>query len=163
MCPYGVSVHPRRYTMRDYPTSFRSGSKNPIQQRIVADNREQTNVLALAGPGSGKTRMLVHRIAYLVRPRRSRAHLSRPGNAIGRRQLYGPGGPSRQRIVQRCDPPRGGTPARQRSSTEGLRRTTGAAADGVPLDSGGQIPGHWSVAVRIDIGARRANARRRGG
>ena len=58
------------------PASWRSiveSLKNPNQQRIVADDREQTNVLVLAGPGSGKTRVLVHRIAYLVRVRRENA------------------------------------------------------------------------------------------
>ena len=43
---------------------------DPNQRRIVADDREETNVLTLAGPGSGKTRVLVHRIAYLIRVRR---------------------------------------------------------------------------------------------
>ncbi len=43
---------------------------NPVQKRIVADSREHTNVLVLAGPGSGKTRVLVHRIAFLIRARR---------------------------------------------------------------------------------------------
>ena len=47
--------------------------KNPVQQRIVADDREETNVLILAGPGSGKTRVLVNRIAYLIRVRRESA------------------------------------------------------------------------------------------
>ena len=55
------------------PESWRAiveSLNNPIQRRIVADDREQTNVLILAGPGSGKTRVLVHRIAYLIRVRR---------------------------------------------------------------------------------------------
>ncbi len=46
---------------------------NPVQRRIVADDREEINILVLAGPGSGKTRVLIHRIAYLIRVRRESA------------------------------------------------------------------------------------------
>ena len=43
------------------------------QQNIVSDDRVQTSVLIIAGPGAGKTRVLVHRIAYLLRCKREPA------------------------------------------------------------------------------------------
>ena len=59
-----------RQTTPDSWQSIVDSLNNPVQRRIVADDREQTNVLVLAGPGSGKTKVLVHRIAYLIRVRR---------------------------------------------------------------------------------------------
>lgn len=63
----------RQTTPQSWESIVESLSR-PHQRSIVADDRENTNVLVLAGPGSGKTRVLVHRIAYLVRIRRENPH-----------------------------------------------------------------------------------------
>lgn len=63
----------RRETLPNHYDEIVTDLGNRVQERIVADDRERTNVLILAGPGSGKTRVLVHRIAYLIRVRREAA------------------------------------------------------------------------------------------
>lgn len=40
--------------------------KNPDQSSLVTASEKQ-NILVLAGPGSGKTRVIVHRVAFLIR------------------------------------------------------------------------------------------------
>ena len=45
---------------------------NPVQMAIVA-SPEDSNMLVLAGPGAGKTRVVVHRCAYLLRVLRAPA------------------------------------------------------------------------------------------
>lgn len=60
----------QRQTTPDSWRAIVESLENHNQIQIVSDDREQTNVLVLAGPGSGKTRVLVHRIAYLIRVKR---------------------------------------------------------------------------------------------
>ncbi|MER9567113.1 RecQ family ATP-dependent DNA helicase [Mesorhizobium sp. M0571] len=60
----------RRQTTSTSWKAIVEGLDNPVQQEIVKDDDEKSSVLVLAGPGSGKSRVLVHRIAYLIRVRR---------------------------------------------------------------------------------------------
>lgn len=66
----GKGIELRRQTTGASWKAIVESLNNPIQQKIISDHRDETSVLVLAGPGSGKTRVLVHRIAYLIRVRR---------------------------------------------------------------------------------------------
>ena len=66
----GRSQDLRRRTTPESYQRIVTSLNNRAQQEIVTQDRDGRNTLLLAGPGSGKTRVLVHRIAYLVRVRR---------------------------------------------------------------------------------------------
>ncbi|MCP3958701.1 MAG: RecQ family ATP-dependent DNA helicase [bacterium] len=59
----------RRATGRESYRRIVDSLGNPVQTALVAAPRDE-NLLVLAGPGSGKTRVVVHRCAYLLRVER---------------------------------------------------------------------------------------------
>ncbi len=61
----------QRPTSRERYEEIVDNLRNAPQQRIVTARRDQ-NLLVLAGPGSGKTRVVVHRCAYLLQVERIR-------------------------------------------------------------------------------------------
>ena len=58
-------------TSRELHAAIVEGLRNPVQQAVVTAPTDR-NTLVLAGPGSGKTRVVVHRCAYLVKVARIR-------------------------------------------------------------------------------------------
>ena len=61
----------KRATSRESYASIVESLGNDEQERVVTAPKE-LNLLVLAGPGSGKTRVVVHRCAYLLRVERIR-------------------------------------------------------------------------------------------
>lgn len=61
----------QRATSRELYASIVEDLRNPVQEAIVTAPMDR-NMLVLAGPGSGKTRVVVHRCAYLVKVARIR-------------------------------------------------------------------------------------------
>ena len=68
---WGASQTLARATSRESYAEIVEGLGNQAQERIVTAPKER-NLMVLAGPGSGKTRVVVHRCAYLLRVERVR-------------------------------------------------------------------------------------------
>jgi ATP-dependent DNA helicase RecQ len=66
--PRNKKTFARATAMESYQKIVES-LNNPIQQAVVTAPVDK-NLLILAGPGSGKTRLVVHRCAYLIRVKR---------------------------------------------------------------------------------------------
>ena len=60
-----------RATSRESFAAIVESLRNPAQEQIVTAPKDR-NMLVLAGPGSGKTRVVIHRCAYLLRVERIR-------------------------------------------------------------------------------------------
>ncbi|TVR49749.1 MAG: RecQ family ATP-dependent DNA helicase [Puniceicoccaceae bacterium] len=65
--------HYRRATSIESFHAIVDQLRNPAQQAVVASPPDK-NLIVLAGPGSGKTRVIVHRCAYLLQVERLRAY-----------------------------------------------------------------------------------------
>ena len=65
------SVAVRRATSRELYAEIVDELRNPVQEAIITAPTER-NMLVLAGPGSGKTRVVVHRCAFLAKVARIR-------------------------------------------------------------------------------------------
>ncbi len=58
------SIDTNRPYLKDYKTIILPDYLSPIQQQIIQDTSRASMILA--GPGSGKTKVVVHRVAYLL-------------------------------------------------------------------------------------------------
>ncbi len=128
----------RRATSRELYAAIVEDLRNPAQEAIVTAPSD-VNMLVLAGPGSGKTRVVVHRCAYLakvarIRPERILAVCFNRGamNELRRRLRDLIGAPARRVAVHTYH-------SLALALTERSMAARAAAAGGEPVDFDGII------------------------